>query len=291
MARIAIIGPGAVGGSIAAWLERTGRHELFLCARRPLSGLTVVTPSGTLITRPTVLTQPEDAPAVDWVLVTTKSYDAAGTAAWFPRLGATGAPVAILQNGVEHRERFAPYLPADRIVPVVVDLPAERLDPEHIRQRGPGFLTVTDDARGQAFASLFAGTELMLTLTADFPSAVWRKLCLNSAGVISALVLQPAGVLRDEALADFARELVRECLTVARAEGAVLPDDLVETALRSYRAAPPDAINSLHADRLAGRPMELDARNGVIVRLGRKHGIPTPANQLAVTLLTAMTKK
>ena len=98
-------------------------------------------------------------------------------------------------------------------------------------------------------------------------------------------------MLREEALAAFARELVREGLAVARAEGAVLPDDLVETALRSYRAAPPDAINSLHADRLAGRPMELDARNGVIVRLGRKHGLPTPANQLAVALLTAMTKQ
>ncbi|MNY76046.1 2-dehydropantoate 2-reductase [compost metagenome] len=44
---------------------------------------------------------------------------------------------------------------------------------------------------------------------------------------------------------------------------------------------------SLHADRLAGHPMEIDARNGVIVRLGRKHAIPTPMNTVLVTLLTA----
>jgi len=47
-------------------------------------------------------------------------------------------------------------------------------------------------------------------------------------------------------------------------------------------------VNSIHADRDAGRPMEIDARNGVIVCLDRTHGIPTPCNQLAVTLLEAM---
>jgi 2-dehydropantoate 2-reductase len=291
MSRIAIIGPGAVGATIAAWLGRTGRHEIFLCARRPLSGLTVETTAGIITAQPTTLTDPATAPAADWVLVTTKAYDAAGAAAWFPRLGATGAPVAILQNGVEHRERFAPYLSTDRIVPVVVDVPAERSGQNQVRQCGPGLLTVADVPRGREFAALFSGTALTVTLTPDFTTAAWRKLCLNSAGAISALVLQPAGILRDELLGEVARDLVRECIAVGRAEGAGLEDELVETVLRNYRAAPPDAINSLHADRLAGRPMEIDARNGAIVRLGRKHGIPTPCNRMAVALLTALAKQ
>jgi 2-dehydropantoate 2-reductase len=75
-----------------------------------------------------------------------------------------------------------------------------------------------------------------------------------------------------------------------RAEGAVLRDDLTETVLQGYGRQPPDMLNSLHADRLAGRPMEIDARNGAIVRFGRKHGIPTPCNQLAVNLLQAIAK-
>jgi 2-dehydropantoate 2-reductase len=291
MSRIAIIGPGAVGATIAAWLGRTGRHEILLCARRPLTGLTVETTAGIITAQSTTLTDPATAPAADWVLVTTKAYDAAGAAAWFPRLGATGAPVAILQNGVEHRERFAPYLSTDRIVPVVVDVPAERSGQNQVRQRGPGLLTVADDPRGREFAALFGSTDLTVTLSPDFKTAAWRKLCLNSAGAISALVLQPAGCLRDEALGEVARELVRECIAVGRAEGAVLEDELVETVLRNYRNAPPDAINSLHADRLAGRPMEIDARNGAIVRLGRKHGIPTPCNRMAVALLTALAKQ
>lgn len=290
MSRIALVGPGAVGGVIAAWLGQTGRHEVTLCARRPLRELHVETPQGLLTSRPRVLTAPEQAAPVDWVLVATKAYDAAGAAAWFQGLAANGVPVAILQNGVEHRERFAAYLPADQIVPVMVDCPAERTDPTRIRQRGTAKMVVADDARGREFAGLFAGTPVDVSTTADFKSAIWRKLCVNSSGVINALLLQPAGALRDETTGELLCAMVRECMAVGRAEGAVFDDDLPEKILAGQRAAPADSMNSIHADRAAGRPMELDARNGVIVRLGRKHGIPTPYNQMAVALLTAMTR-
>jgi 2-dehydropantoate 2-reductase len=130
----------------------------------------------------------------------------------------------------------------------------------------------------------------LITLSADFKTALWRKLCLNSAGVINALLLQPAGVMRDEKIGELAYELVRECVAVGRAEGAVLDDSLLAGVVQAYRSAPPDSVNSLHADRQAGRPMEIDARNGVIVRLGRKHGIPTPCNRMAVALLEAMVR-
>lgn len=288
MARVAIIGPGAIGGVVAAHLLQTGRHDVVLCARRPLETLAVETPDGSLVVHPRVLTNPCDAAPVDWVLVTTKSYDAAGAAAWFDRLRGPSTPVAVLQNGVEHRGRFAPYLSVDHIVPVVVDLPAERLAPTHIHQRARGLLTVADDAPGQAFAGLFVTTTIDVHLTSDFKTAAWSKLCLNAAGIVTALLLRPTGILRDAAVADIAREIVRETIAVGRAEGAILPDSLVETIIARSQAAPPDAINSLHADRIAGRPMEIDARNGVVVRCGRRHGIPTPCNTMAVTLLTTM---
>ncbi len=290
MARIAIVGPGAVGGVMAGWLGKTGRHDLIFCARRAIAELVIKLPDETITLRPKVFTDSRQAPAVDWVLVATKAYDVAGAAAWLAGLAARGAPVAILQNGVEHRERFAPYLAADQILPVVVDCPAERSAPTHIRQCGAAKMIVLDDARGREFAALFAGTQVEVSLTADFKSAVWRKLCLNAAGVINALLLQPAGVMRDEPVSELARELVRECIAVGRAEGAILAGALVENVVQAYRNAPPDSVNSLHADRLAGRPMETDARNGAIVRLGRKHGIATPCNQMAVTLLEAMAR-
>ena len=290
MARIAIVGPGAVGGVMTAWLEKTGRHEIVLCARRELGALEVETPQGPLTARPRVLTSPDQATPVDWVLVATKAYDSAGAAAWLKGLACGGAPVAILQNGVEHRERFAAYLPADQLVPVMVDCPAERVTPTRIRQRGVAKLVVQDDRRGREFVALFAGTPVEATLTVDLKSAVWRKLCVNAAGVISGLVLQPAGVMQDEKLGELSRQLVRECIAVGRAEGAVMEDALVDAVLQGYRAAPPDSVNSLHADRQAGRSTEIDARNGVIVRLGRKHGIATPCNQMAVALIESMTR-
>ena len=73
---------------------------------------------------------------MDWVIVATKAYDVAGAAKWLERLCSKGAPVAVLQNGVEHRERFAPYVPMEKILPVMVDCPAERQAPDRIRQRG-----------------------------------------------------------------------------------------------------------------------------------------------------------
>ena len=290
MARIAIVGPGAVGGVIAAWLEKTGRHEIILCARRELGELHVETPHGALVARPQVLTAPEQTTPVDWVLVATKAYDTAGAATWLKGLAANGAPVAILQNGVEHRERFSAYLLAEQLVPVMVDCPAERVTPTTIRQRGTAKMVVQDDARGREFVALFAGTPVEVTLTTDLKSAVWRKLCVNAAGVISGLVLQPAGVMQDEKLGELSRQLVRECIAVGRAEGALMDDSLAETVLQGYRSAPADSVNSLHADRQAGRPTEIDARNGVIVRLGRKHGIATPCNAMAVALIETMTR-
>src|SRR5438132_1467109 len=111
---------------MAAWLCRSGAHDVIVCARRPLDSITVEGPDESFVTHPRVITSPMEARAVDWVLVATKTYDAETTATWFPRLTADGAPVAILQNGVEHHARFAPYLPAKKILPVLVYCPAER---------------------------------------------------------------------------------------------------------------------------------------------------------------------
>lgn len=291
MARIAIVGVGAIGGVIAALLQRSGRHELVLCTRRPLHGLSVETPDGIVRVNAAVVTDPNDVPEVDWVIVATKAYDAPGAAKWLERLCAKSAPVAVLQNGVEHRERFAPYVPMQSILPVIVDCPAERQSPEKIRQRGVMHLRVQDSAMGSDFIALFAGTPADALVVADFQTVAWRKLCHNAAGVLPALLLQPSGVMRNEAIGEVARQIIRECIAVGRAEGAQLGDEIADTVLRAYRASPPDSINSLHADRLAGRPMEIDARNGVIVRLGKKHGIPTPDNQMAVALLEAMVQK
>jgi 2-dehydropantoate 2-reductase len=287
MPNIAVIGPGAIGGTVAAWLAQTPDNAVTVCARTPFDELKIDTPQGRLTATPRVLSAPDRADVAEWVLIATKAYDAGGTVPWLQRLAAPETRVAVLQNGVEHVERFASYVPASSLVPVVVDLPAERVAPGHVRQRGDSKLTVPADANGRAFAQLFLNTGLAVSTTLDFRSDAWRKLALNCAGAVSALILKPAGIASSEPIGDIMRALVRECIEVGRAEGATLDDALIEAVLDSYRHGPADAINSLHADRLAGRPIEIDARNGAVVRFGHRHNIATPVNQMIVALLKA----
>ena len=287
MSRIALVGPGAIGCTLAAWLGHSSVHELVICARTAFARLEVETPEGPLVAAPTVLTSPATAGPVDWVLVTTKTYDVNPALPWLEALIGPGTRVALIQNGVEHLDRLPPAtIPSDRIVPVIIDCPAERTAPGRVRQRGPAVITAPDDENGRAFAGLFAETPLLARTDADWLTVAWRKLCLNAPGAVSAVSLHPAGVSHHPLIADLMREITREAVAVGRAEGARLDDAVVASVVENYQRAPRDALNSLHADRLAGRPTEIDARNGAVVRFGRKHGIPTPYNEAMVALLS-----
>jgi len=285
---VAVLGPGAVGGTIAAWLEASGRVDLSLCVRTPFDRLVVDTSERQIEAAPRQLTRPDMTSASDWVLVATKAYDVSGAAAWLARLAGPDTRVAVLQNGVEHIARFAPFVRADRILPVMVDVPAERDAPGRIRQRGRGTMLVPAGDDGSAFADLFEGTGIDVAETDAFNSAVWRKLCINCAGAVMALTLEGNGAAWRAPAAQAMRALVAECVVVGRAEGAALDDSLIEAVVDHYRSGPADGKNSLHADREAGRPMEWDARNGVVCRLGRKHGIATPASDTVTALLAAI---
>jgi len=282
--KIAVIGAGAIGGTLAAWLAQD--YDVILCARSPLEDLEIETPRGMIRAAPLILTDPTQAQPVDWVLCATKTYDCAGAAGWLTGLMGPETRLAVIQNGVEQRDRFL-TVPRERTVPVIIDLPVERTAPGRIVQRRDGNITVPEDANGAAFADLFAETSIDAATTPDFATAAWKKLAINCSGIVSAITLRAAEVANDAGVAEVMRGLVRECIAVGRAEGATLPDSLADKVVEWTRRAHPDSVNSLHADRLAGRQMELDARNGVIVRLGEKHGIDAPLNRALAALLAA----
>src|SRR5690606_5581791 len=121
------------------------------------------------------------------------------------------------------------------------------------------------------FVALFNGGRIKVSADADFRSRAWAKLCLNCAGAVSTLTqLAPSAGWNGE-LEAVIRALVEECAAVARAEGARIGPEVIESVVGGTRRAPAGSSNSMQADRLFGRPMEIDARNGVIVRLGQKH--------------------
>ena len=287
MPTILLIGPGAIGSTLAAWLSRNPRNDVSVAVRTRLESLEITTPEGVIVASPRVLTDKSQAQPVDWVFITTKAYDSAAAASWFETACGPQTRVAVIQNGIEHVERFAPYIARERIVPAMIDLPVDRTAPGKVIQRGPIRMVVPAGANGAAFAELFTGLELDVAQTTDFTTAIWKKLCLNSAGAVSAAILKPAGIVHHEGTAEVMRAIVRECIAVGRAEGATLADSLADEIIARMRGGSRDASNSMLSDRRAGRPMEIDVRNGVIVRLGRKYGIPTPMNALWVALLEA----
>ncbi|MES1262835.1 MAG: 2-dehydropantoate 2-reductase N-terminal domain-containing protein, partial [Peristeroidobacter soli] len=205
MAKITLIGPGAIGSTLAAWLSQSRDHEITIAARTPFDSLELEHPAGRFKTSPRVLTDPAQAQAADWVLVATKAYDSAAAARWFDKSLGAQTRLAVIQNGVEHVERFSPYLEPGRIVPVMIDCPATRHAPGRVTQGGPIHMAVPEGTNGAAFVGLFAGLGLDVRETPDFVTAVWKKLCLNSAGAVSAALLAPAGIAHHAGVAEIQR--------------------------------------------------------------------------------------
>ena len=78
-----------------------------------------------------------------------------------------------------------------------------------------------------------------------------------------------------------------EIVAVGRADGAALPDGLADQIISRVQASDTNAMSSIVRDRVRGLPTEWDARNAVIGRIGRRHDIATPVNDLVTTLISA----
>jgi 2-dehydropantoate 2-reductase len=224
-----------------------------LCVRTPFDALVVEDPAGTLRATPRIVTAPEAVQPVPWVIFATKAHQTAGAADWLKALATSGTTVAILQNGVEHEERLAPYANGAMLLPVIVNCPAARVAPGRIVQHAPAELIVPATEAGRRFTQLFAGTDIGATVTTDFVTVAWRKLCLNAAGgAITALTDRPIGVVRRRDVAHVARDLVRECVMVGRAEGARLDEGLVEDIVTSMVESPramTALLTAIHQER------------------------------------------
>jgi 2-dehydropantoate 2-reductase len=222
-----------------------------------------------------------------------KAHQTPATAAWLKALVGPLTRVAMLQNGVEHRERVAPLLPAGTIIlPVVVALPAERIAPGAIEMHGGAQLTVADDDVSHEFVGLFANTFVKASTDRDFKTRVWEKLCLNCAGgALSALTLRPDALASSPEMTALGVRFIEETMAVGRAEGAKFAEGFVEQVVAMQSSHRVQRGNSMYYDRRDGKPMEWDARNGVVQRLGRKHGIPTPISDVIVPLLRALSPR
>jgi len=290
MTSIAIIGPGAIGGTLAAWLSKNSANQVSICARTAFEQLVLDTPFGTINSSPTIYTKPEETQPVDWVIVATKTYQVVSIIPWLNKLCYSGTRVAVVQNGVEHMSCLAGSFPPERTVPVVIDCPAMRSAPGRIKQLGPIDLALPDDQHSLDFAALFDHETITVRHLKNWQTAAWTKLCTNASGAVCALTDQQANIAKNPIAARIMESLIREVIAVGRAEGAEIDDTIVETIIASQSSAPDGATNSIHGDLIAKNPMEWSARNGIVAKLGEKHGIATPYNQMAADILQLIEK-
>jgi 2-dehydropantoate 2-reductase len=268
-------------------VHEAGGHELVLCARRSLERVVVERPDGEeVVLRAPVLTDPDAVDAADWVLLAVKAHQTEGAAGWLGALCSRDCIVAVLQNGIDQVERVAPLVGDATVLPTVNWCPVEPVEPGRVRQRGSLRLAVPDGAAGEAFAQLL-GDAADVAVGGDFVREAWRKLCANAVSGVMALAGRPAAIFALEDLRAVATALAYECSAVARAEGAPLSDEDADEVIAWIEDLPPDTGSSILTDRLAGRALEWEARNAVIGRLGRRHGIATPVSDTVAALLHA----
>ncbi|WP_270222261.1 oxidoreductase [Kosakonia cowanii] len=284
---IALIGPGAIGTTIAAALHEVDRAPL-LCGRTAHSQLTlrhdegeIIVP-GPVLTEPTAIRQP-----VDLLFVAVKTTQVAESATWLAALCDENTVVCALQNGVEQKAQLAPLVNGATVLPSVVWFPAQREPDASVWLRAKPRLTLPDVPQAQRVVEALNGTRCAVDLSADFLSIAWRKLLQNAAAGLMVLANRRAGMFSRDDITDLALAYLRECLAVARAEGAVLNDDVPQEIVGNFQRAPADLGTSILADRQANRPLEWDIRNGVIQRLGHAHGMAVPISDVLVPLLAA----
>lgn len=288
MAKIAIVGAGAIGCVVGAALLDAG-HDVCFCVHKPFARLAVNKRNEAVKAYSVPLhIRPAAVGEIDWMLLCVKAHQVPSAAPWLAR-----APrLAVLQNGVEHRDNVRPYAPAGApVVPVVVNLPADRTAPGTAIWHSRAILTVPADESGRDFSALFAGSFIDARVSGDWLTVAWTKMCINAPGAILALTSQPMAVFRKRGVTGLARAILAECVAVGRAEGAHIEDALIDQQIGAFLAEAdkePANGNSIYADRMAGRAMEWNARNGVIVRKGVQHGIATPASSAIVPLLSAL---
>lgn len=285
---IALVGPGAVGTTVAALLYRAG-HSVLVCGRtardqielRPDDADPIVVP-GPVHTDPAEVCGPADL--VILAVKATQNDDAAG---WLTRLCAEHTVVLVLQNGVEQVEQVQPLCPSSAVVPGIVWYGAETQPEGWVRLRTEAAVVLPSGPAPQTIAELLRGAGCRVDCDPDLITAGWRKLLTNALAGFMALSGRRSGMFRRDDVAALSRRYVAECLAVARAEGARLPDSVVDELTDLFRQAPEDMGTSILADRVSNRPMEWDIRNGVIIRKARAHNLATPISDVLVPLLAA----
>jgi 2-dehydropantoate 2-reductase len=292
--RIAIFGTGGVGGYFGGRLAQAGNDVVFVARGAHLAairrdGLLVSSVAGDFLVKPAAATADlgEVAP-VDAAILCVKAWQVPEAASAIARsLGSAGFAVA-LSNGVEAADQIAAAVGSERVLAGLCRISAFVEGPGRIRHAGIapsvefGERNDRRSARAEALLAAFATcVGVRASIPNDIEAAIWEKfLFIAPFSGVGAATRQPAGGFR--AVPETRALLVsaiEEVAALARARGVELRAGAVERTLHFIDALPAETTASMQRDILEGRPSELEAQNGAVVRLARAAGIAAPANE------------
>ncbi len=301
MAKVAIVGCGAMGSVYAALMADAGHevHGITLwpdhAAAMAKDGLRVEGASGDRTVRIHAGTTTDGIGPCDLVVIATKAFDVEEAArASLPLLGPE-TPVQTIQNGLGSAERVATIVGADRLaVGVVGGFGASMRAPGHAHHNGMEMIRFGAHSGLptqilQASAKIWESAGFKVALFDDIGRMVWEKLIMNVAFSGSTCL---TGFTIGEVMADpnawrVARGCAEEAVAVAAALGIKLEvgDPIAHIQRLGGKIA--NARPSMLLDHLAQRRSEIDVINGSIPRLGAKAGVATPVNATVVALVKA----
>ncbi|PBC99359.1 2-dehydropantoate 2-reductase [Streptomyces sp. Ag82_O1-15] len=279
---VAVLGPGGVGGLLAALVARAGHRVICLAGDETARALCtdgIRVRSGRFgdftaaVEADTELREPVDA-----CLITVKhtALDAALERVR-PEVLGDGLLVPFL-NGVEHPATLRARYGAARVAPAVIRVESTRTAPGVIAHGSPFAeidLTGASVPRGRldALAGVLAAAGPTVRVVDDETATLWAKMSfLAPFALLTTRYGVPLGEVRTRHREELTA-LVAETAAVSRACGG--PADPA-VALARYDAFPPDTKSSMQRDAEAGRPLELDAIGGALLRAADRHGVAVP---------------
>ncbi|MFG2312888.1 ketopantoate reductase family protein [Streptomyces sp. NPDC048566] len=290
---VAVLGPGGVGGLLAALLARAGHRVICLAGEDTARALAAdgITVRSALfgdftarVSTDTVLRE-----SVDALLVAVKatSLDAALERVPADAPGEDALVVPFL-NGVEHPARLRERYGAERVAPAVIRVESTRVAPGVIEHGSPfAEVDLTGETaprtRVDALARALEESGVGVRVEDGEAATLWAKMAfLAPFALLTTRHELPLGDVRDLHREELTA-LVEETAAVSRASGA--PVDPA-AALARYDAFPPGAKSSMQRDAESGRALELDAIGGALLRAAERAGVPVP---VAAGLVRALT--
>ncbi|ROZ64192.1 ketopantoate reductase family protein [Ramlibacter sp. WS9] len=295
--QVAVMGAGAVGCYFGGMLARAGHHVTLIARPQHVEaierdGLRMQTKTFDEQVRLRARTDAAAVAGADLVLFCVKSADTEAAGAQIKPHLPPDALVLCLQNGVDNADRLRKVLPEHAVSAAVVYVATEMAGPGHLKHHGRGELVIEPLTASRRAADALIGAGVPTEVSENVRSALWLKLVMNCAyNAISAIAQLPYGeAVKGPGIKDVVRDVIDECLAVAKAEGVELPGD-VHAAGAKLIATIPAQYSSTAQDIGRGKPTEIDFLNGHIVKRGEALGIATPANRVLWALVKLVEKK